>query len=110
MPFDFSVKISGPVGAPAAFIPQGGNAGDPLTVKVNDTVTWGNDTNVSHLPWPTDSQHNLLPLPFAPELSQPIAGQQSSNTWVVVGKPGRIDYRCAEHPHAEEFGTVVITT
>jgi hypothetical protein len=109
MAFDWSIIIEGEGGAPAQFVPQGGNPGDDLQVKENDTVTWGNNTSEPHLPWPTDSQHNLIPLPFDPKLSQPIQPDGSSNTWVVVGQPGTIHYRCATHPHAEEFGTITIT-
>ena len=109
-PFDFSIKIRGAPGAPAKFVPQGGKAGDPLTnVKPDDTVSWGNETDEAHQPWPTDDQHNPLRVPPAPLLSNPIPAQQpSSPNWVVVGT-GTIFYRCKLHLDREEFGTIVFT-
>jgi len=110
MPFDFSIKIRGAPGQPAQFVPQGGNPGDPLTVKANDIVSWGNDTGETHQPAPIDNQHNLLPVPPAPLLSNPIPPQQSSSpAWVVAGASGTtIFYRCKSHPDREEFGTIKI--
>jgi hypothetical protein len=112
MPFDWSIKIRGTPGKPAQFVPQGGNLGDPLHVKRNDTVSWGNETDDAHQPWPTDPQHNLLSVPPEPLLSNSIPPQQSSSpTWVVAGPSNTtttIFYRCKLHPEVEEFGTIVI--
>jgi hypothetical protein len=111
MPFDFSIKIRGAPGQPAQFVPQGGNPGDALKVKAKDIVSWGNDTTDTHQPWPTDAQHNLLPAPPVPSLSNPIPPQQSSSpAWVVTGSAGKIFYRCKTHPKVEEFGVIEITT
>lgn len=110
MPFDFSIKIVGAPGQPAQFVPQGGNPGDPLKVKAQDIVSWGNDTQEAHQPCPTDAQHNILPVPPAPLLTEEIPAQQSSNpAWIVTGKPRTLFYRCKTHPDRDEFGTIEIT-
>jgi plastocyanin len=110
MAFDFSIKIVGVAGEPAQFVPQGGNAGAALTVKAGDIVSWGNDTTEAHQPWPTDAQHNILPVPPAPLLTKEIPAQQSSSpAWVVTGNPGTVFYRCKTHPNRNEFGTINIT-
>jgi plastocyanin len=111
MPFDFSIKITGAAGQAAQFVPQGGQAGGTLTVKVGDIVSWGNDTTEAHQPWPTDAQHNILSAPPAPLLTNEIPAQQSSNpAWVVAGNAGTVYYRCKTHPNRNEFGTITITT
>lgn len=109
---DWSIKIRGTPGQTAQFIPQGGNAGDALPVKINDIVSWGNDSEETHQPWPTDSQHNLLPAPPTPNLSDPIPPQQSSSpAWVVKETAGTtLFYRCKTHPDRPEFGTIKIET
>jgi hypothetical protein len=43
-----------------AFEPDGRQPGDPLKVDRGESVTWNNDTNESHWPWPIDAQGNLL--------------------------------------------------
>jgi plastocyanin len=109
--FDFSIKIVGQAGQAAQFVPQGGQPGGTLTVKKNDIVSWGNDTTEAHQPWPTDAQHNLLPVPPAPMLTNEIPAQQSSSQgWVVTGNAGTLYYRCKTHPNRNEFGTITITT
>jgi hypothetical protein len=111
MAFDWSIKIRGLRGGAAQFVPQGGNAGDPLNAKVNDTVSWGNETEDSHQPWPTDSHYTLQPAPPNPSLSNPIPqGQSSTPTWVVVGSSGTtVYYRCKLHPNLAELGRIAIT-
>ena len=109
MPFDWSIKIEGAPGAAARFVPQGGQAGDPLNAKASDTVSWGNDTQETHQPWPTDSNYTPLPAPPTPNLSNPIFQQQSSSpTWIVNGS-GTVYYRCKTHPDRPELGRIVIT-
>jgi plastocyanin len=96
MPFNFTIRIIGGPGVPAQFVPQGANPGDPLVVKVGDTVTWGNDTRVPHQPVPVDAGENSQ----APHLSDQIEPLQSSSpTWVVPdGTEGMtIHYRCKLH-------------
>ena len=109
MPFDYSIRIEGEPGAPARFVPQGGSAGEPLRVRVSDTVSWGNATDEGHQPWPTDAAHNLLEPPD-PSLSNPIPPHQPSNpAWIVNGGAGTtIYYRCKTHPDREEFGSIQI--
>lgn len=108
MSFDFTIRIVGK--GPAQFIPQGGKAGDPLNVVVNDIVSWGNDTDKTHQPWPTDSQGKLLPGLPMPFLSNPIAPHDSSKGWIVGGVgSGTLNYRCATHPNDNEFGKIIIT-
>jgi plastocyanin len=110
MAFDWSIKIEGASGANAQFVPQGGAPGSPLNVKVNDIVSWGNNTPETHQPWPTDSSYNLQPAPPNPNLSDPIFAQQSSSpAWVVVGT-GTVYYRCKTHPNRSELGQIVIGT
>lgn len=111
MPFDFNIKIKGAAGQAAQFVPQGGTPGSTLTVKAGDIVSWGNDTTEAHQPWPTDAQHNILPVPPAPLLTKEIPAQQSSTpAWVVTGAAGTLFYRCKTHPNRNEFGTITITT
>jgi plastocyanin len=111
MEFDFSIKITGAAGQAAQFVPQGGNAGSTLTVKAGDIVSWGNDTTEAHHPWPTDAQHNFLPVVPATMLTNEIPAQQSSSpAWVVTGNAGTLFYRCKTHPDRNEFGTITITT
>jgi plastocyanin len=111
MAFDFSIKITGAAGQAAQFVPQGGNAGSTLAVKAGDIVSWGNDTTEPHHPWPTDAQHNFLPVTPKTMLTNEIPAQQgSSPAWVVIGNPGPVFYRCKTHPDRNEFGTITITT
>ena len=58
---DFSIKIvpvdpSNPAG-PARFKPQDGQPGQPQEVWVDSNVTWNNDTDAVHQPWPTDTNY-----------------------------------------------------
>ena len=109
--FDFSIKITGAAGQAAQFTPQGGSPGSTLTAKAGDIVSWGNDTTEAHHPWPTDAQHNFLPVTPATMLTNEIPAQQSSSpAWVVTGNAGTVYYRCKTHPNRNEFGTITITT
>lgn len=108
MGFDWSIKIEGAPGVAAKFVPQGGQAGDPLNAKVGDIVSWGNNTQETHQPWPTDSNYVLQPDPPNPKLSDPIFQQQSSSpAWNVAGS-GTVYYRCKTHPTRPELGRIVI--
>jgi plastocyanin len=109
--FDFSIKIVGQAGQAAQFVPQGGQPGGTLTVKAGDIVSWGNDTEEVHQPWPTNAQHVIPPGPPVPLLTNEIPAQQSSSpAWVVTGSAGTLYYRCKTHPNRKEFGTITITT
>jgi plastocyanin len=105
MPFNLTVRIEGQIGEPANFVPQ-----DLTPVKVNDTVSWGNDTLEEHQPWPTDSHGNLLPGPPTPFLSNRIPAKSPSNfTWTVNVPAGTtIRYRCAVHPERNEVGSIEV--
>jgi hypothetical protein len=107
MPFDFVIRIT------TQFVPQGAKAGEPLRVKVGDSVSWGNDTRETHQPWPTDADHNPLPEPPTHFPSDPIPPMQSSRApWVVPPLPvgiaeETIHYCCKVHN--EEIGTIIVT-
>jgi plastocyanin len=105
MPFDFTIRIIGGPGVPAQFVPQGANPGDPLVVKVGDTVSWGNDTKNPHQPVPVDADGN----PQAPHLSDQIEPMQSSSpAWVVAGIAGTtIHYRCKLHDGETGMITII---
>jgi hypothetical protein len=107
MPFDFTIRIIGKAGQAAQFVPQGGNVGSSLTVNVNDTVSWGNDTDEEH--------HPVADPPPPPLLSNPIPPRQASSpAWVAAVpagtvRPATIRYRCATHPDRDEVGTIIVT-
>src|SRR5687767_12604164 len=93
---DWSIKIVPATSGPgAAFQPdlQGYGPGDPLPAQQDDLVTWGNWTDDTHQPWPTDSDYNPLPetqvLPrgSANYLSDPIPPGESSRPSYDVALP-----------------------
>jgi hypothetical protein len=102
---DRSIKIvpvnpSNPEG-PAAFAPQyEGYAWD------GDLVTWNNDTEAAHWPWPTDA--NYQPLDVKPGdlgyMTNNIPARQGSRPWYAVNltsptPPQRVYYYCRNHPN-----------
>ena len=116
---DWSIKIIPSSSGPgAAFQPdlQGYGPGDPLPAQQDDLVTWGNWTDETHQPWPTDSDYNPLPetqvLPrgSANYLSDPIPPGESSRPSYDVAQPAASDpnsnpptswtvyYFCKLHP------------
>jgi plastocyanin len=108
MPFSFSIKIRGPAGA-ATFDPN------PLSVKPDDDVSWGNCTNDAHHPWPTRENGDLLTdaevtgSNAQKYLSDEIPGQQSSRPSWIAFKPEvttTIFYCCKIHP--TERGKIII--
>src|SRR5262245_50854007 len=86
MVFDLNIRIVGTL--PAQFVPQGGNAGTPLRANVGDNVSWGNDTQAAHQPWPTRANGEPLteqevsadPSLF---LSEEIPKRDASADWKV---------------------------
>ena len=127
---DWSIRIVSAAGGTSAFQPRvpGANPGDPLKAQVGDTISWGNDTTVTHQPWPTvGNTQSGAPVASNPAgsplfFSQPIAAGNSSNPQYVV--PGSIPgptpgslavtltagstifYCCKNHP--TERGRIVI--
>lgn len=57
-----SIKIKQLANGTVAFRPHrpGSKAGDPLVVDRGALVTWNNETEQAHWPWPIDAQGNLL--------------------------------------------------
>jgi hypothetical protein len=57
-----SIKIVQLQNGTVAFQPDipGAKPGQPLGVDLGEHVTWNNETNQAHWPWPTDTQGNLL--------------------------------------------------
>jgi hypothetical protein len=111
MPFDLKVRINKGAGA-AQFVPQGSDVAVKLRARRGDRVFWGNYTQESHLPWPTDGQGHLLPNPFAPQLSEAIPPAATSVALVlnpVQQGTVTIMYRCAIHPDRIEFGEIEVS-
>ena len=59
MPSIRIVELNGTTGFQPADIP-GGQPGDPVDVDRGASITWNNETNQPHWPWPVDAQGNLL--------------------------------------------------
>jgi hypothetical protein len=107
---DWAIRIVPATGGGAAFQPRVPNAkpGDPLKAQVGDIVTWGNATQETHQPWPTQGNTpNGAPLadndPEAKKryLSDPIPPEGSSSPQYVVIAPASgsvINYCCKNHP------------
>ncbi len=121
MPFDFTIAIVGPPGGLADFVPQGGNAGDPLIMKAGDIVSWDNQTDDIHQPWPADAKGNPLPDSVVGKSGKPNylsdeiePGESSRPAWVgkspIKPVPGgsMIYYCCKRHP--QEVGRIEIVT
>lgn len=93
-----------------AFVPQGGAAGQALSMKSGDSVHWANDTDDDHLPWPYDEQNNrFFDAPFADKLSKPIKPHTASVALVI--SPGNdLDffYRCRVESHLSEVGRIIV--
>jgi len=122
---DWSIKIvPAASGGGAAFQPdlQGYGPGDALPAQQDDLVTWGNWTDDTHQPWPTDANYNPLPetqvLPrgSANYLSDPIPPGESSRPSYDVALPTSkpnswtVYYFCKLHPDVEsERGTIDAT-
>src|SRR5258708_7602091 len=112
MAFDLNIRISGAI--PAQFIPQGGNAGHPLLANAADNVSWGNDTQAAHHPWPTKQNGDLLTeaeLAADPSLrlSDEIPKNSSSEAWTAKSSSitGNTIFYCCKR-HQGEFGSIVI--
>lgn len=90
----------------------GSQVGAPLQAQVQDIVTWGNQTQDTHQPWPLDASGHPVPYPYtgtkANYLSDPIeAGGSSFPQFVVTGTVGQtIFYCCRLHPN--ERGQIAI--
>jgi hypothetical protein len=122
---DWSIKIvPAASGGGAAFVPDliGYGPGDALPAQQDDLVTWGNETNETHQPWPTDSNYvplseaQVLPRGSANYLSDPIPPQESSRPSYDVSQPDSqpnawtVYYFCKLHPDCEtERGTIEAT-
>jgi hypothetical protein len=116
----WSIKIiPGAPGHPAQFVADVPTipAGNPLLVFSGDLVSWNNTTGAVHQPWPTDSNHVVLPAATVGAhgdpnyLSDPIPIHQSSTpSWSATPSPvtnKTIFYCCKLHP--QERGKIVIT-
>jgi len=119
---DWSIKIvPAASGHGAEFVPDldGFGPGDPLPAQQDDLVTWGNMTDDTHQPWPTDSSYQplseavVLPRGSVNYLSDPIPPQESSRPSYDVSQPSTkpnawtVYYFCKLHPDVEsERGTI----
>jgi|SRR6185369_11117230 len=127
---DWSIRIvPAKSGGGAAFVPDlaGYGPGDALPAQQDDLVTWGNETDETHQPWPTDcnyvpmSEAQVLPRGSANYLSDPIPPQESSRPSYDVSQPTppppakpptewTVYYCCRLHPDVEtERGTIEAT-
>jgi hypothetical protein len=122
---DWSIRIvRASSGGGAAFVPDlsGYGPGDALPAQQDDLVTWGNETDETHQPWPTDcnyvplSEAEVLPRGSANYLSDPIPPQESSRPSYDVSQPATnpnawtVYYFCKLHPDIEtERGTIEAT-
>jgi len=122
---DWSIKIvPAASGGGAAFVPDlvGYGPGDALPAQQDDLVTWGNETDETHQPWPTDSNYvplseaQVLPRGSANYLSDPIPPKESSRPSYDVSQPDSqpnawtVYYFCKLHPDCEtERGTIEAT-
>lgn len=113
---DWSVQIVSTPEGGAGFMPNlgpGSKVGDPLQAQVDDIVTWGNDTEDTHQPWPVQAD-GITPVPYpytglpANYLSDPIEkGGSSTPQFVVTGNVGdTIKYCCRFHP--DERGQISV--
>ena len=106
---------------PGRFVPDvAGSEGEvPLKALKRDLVSWNNETDFTHQPWPTDEDYTMLPESTvgkrgsAKYLSDQIPANGSSTpSWVVVeiltgDQQNNIYYCCKEHPL--ERGKIQIT-
>jgi len=97
---------------PGRFVPDvvGSEGEVPLKVLKGDLVSWNNETDVTHQPWPTDENNNMLPANTvgtsgsAKYLADQIpANASSSPSWKVIeilsgDQKNTIYYCCKEHP------------
>ena len=64
------------------------NPGDPTKAQVGDIVTWGNDTNDIHQPWPTvDNKPDGDPVPDTS--NPPGSALYFSDPVAAADRPGR---------------------
>lgn len=115
---DWSIKIvPAESGEGAAFAPNigGYGSGDPLPAQLADLVSWSNQTDDTHQPWPTDSEFvplseaDVLPRGSANYLSDPIPGGEPSTPAYVCSEVATIYYYCRLHPTLEsERGTIEV--
>jgi hypothetical protein len=120
---DWSIHIVKVTGG-SAFQPWVPNShpGDPAKAQILDIVTWGNDTEEVHQPWPTENNTpNGAPAASnAPGsklfFSEPIPPGGSSTPQYVVPKAlpsgtalgaGSVIYYCCKN-HPTERGQIVI--
>jgi|SRR6266576_3090442 hypothetical protein len=115
------VPLRSPVaGQTAEFVPDfpGAKPGDPLEVSSGDGVSWNNESEQVHQPWPTDAAGNVLSdPPIGPRLtpnylSDPVEAQTSSRPqWNATSSPATqntIFYRCRVFGHENETGKIII--
>jgi hypothetical protein len=88
-----------------------------LQAQVRDIISWGNATNQTHQPWPTENNQPGGPPAANPDpalfFSQPIAPNESSTPQFVVPTAlavgSVINYCCKNHPQEPtERGQIVI--
>ncbi|HYX27883.1 MAG TPA: hypothetical protein VE863_04900 [Pyrinomonadaceae bacterium] len=121
---DWSIKI---VPAPenevcngegAAFQPNiaGYDVGDPLPAQQADSVSWSNQTDDEHQPWPTDANYNplseavVLPRGSANYLSDPIPAGEPSTPAYWCAQAGTVYYFCRLHPNMKcERGSIDVS-
>src|ERR1051326_2083279 len=91
---DWKININDGSGGSAEFVPgvAGAKAGDPLEAMQDDLVTWANNTQQTHQPWPATSGWAPLPDDQVPRtsslyLSDPIAPSGSSRPSYDVSQP-----------------------
>jgi hypothetical protein len=110
---DFSIRIRGTI--PAVFVPQGGNPGTPMLARAGDNISWGNDTQAKHQPWPTRENGDLLTTAEVTGanntnfLSDVIPKKTPSSDWAVTPSTvtGKVIFYCCRL-HEGEFGSIVI--
>src|SRR5215469_2830464 len=96
---DWSIKIT------SQFEPSKAN------VKNGDLVSWDNEANVAHWPWPVTSAtappQDPLPPSLSPLSPNPIKPHSSSDDYSVTANVGTtIFYCCKLHPN--ERGSLVV--
>lgn len=87
----------------ASFDPHtfGAKPGEPLQASDGDEVSWFNNTEREHQPWPADQNFNLID--DGPGLVPPIASNESSDGYSVAGT---VYYVCRFH--TDEHGTIEV--
>ena len=120
-----SIKIIQIEDGTAAFKPDfpGSKPDEPLVVDRGENVTWNNETDNAHWPWPTDAQGNLLSeadaIKFVFYLTDDVPAGRASNPIYDVNPqfspprqpppnvpPPTITYVCRHHQH--ERGSIVL--